>query len=159
MKQLFHCFAQTERGPVQCAWFDAQTRYASVEMSAEEGAHACERQQTDENATTDGVSVCTRTVTADHSVASHASSPECSNVSIETMTSERELSPHMCTVATDDLLRWASDPMLSDTSSEWSWSQQDFFAFAGARWSVLLTGHEWTHLRARAACALRTRET
>ena len=108
---------------------------------------------------TDSVSVCKRTVTADYSLASNASSPKFSNVSIETMTSERELSPHMCTVATDDLLRWASDPMLTDTSSEWSWSQQDFFAFAGARWSVLLTGHEWTHLRARAACALRTRET
>ena len=42
-------------------------------MSAEETAQARERQQTYENATTDGVSVCTRTVTADHSLASHAS--------------------------------------------------------------------------------------
>ena len=124
VKQLFICSAQAERGPVRCAWFDAQTRYASVEMSADEAAHARQRQQTDENATTDGVSVCTRTVTADDSLETHASSPECSSVSIKTLTSERDLSPQICTVATDDLLRWASDPMLSDTSSEWSWSQQ-----------------------------------
>ena len=73
VKQVFNCSAQTGRGPVRCAWFDAQTRYASVEMSAEEAAQARERQQTDENATTDGVLVCTRTVTTDHSLASHAS--------------------------------------------------------------------------------------
>ena len=122
VKQLFICSAQAERGPVRCAWFDAQTRYASVEMTADEAAHARQRQQTDKNATTDGVSVCTRTVTADYSLDTHASSPECSNVSLQTMTSERDLSPQTCTVTTDDLLCWASEPMLSDTTSEWSWS-------------------------------------
>jgi len=123
-KQLFNCSAQAGRGLVRCAWFDAQTRYASVEMSADEAEHARKCQQSDENATTDGVSVCTRAVIADDSLETHASSPERRNVSIETLGSERDLSPQMCTVPTDDLLRWASDPMLADTSSEWSWSQQ-----------------------------------
>ena len=81
---------------------------------------------------TDSVSVCKRTVTADYSLASHASSPKFSNVSIETMTPERVLSPQMCTVATDVLLGWVSDPMLSDTSSEWSWSQQAQCAYDNA---------------------------
>ena len=123
VKQLFDCSAQLKRGPVRCAWFDSQTRYASVEMTAEEAAHARERQQS-ENVTTDSVSVCTRAVTAEQSLQSPMDSPESYSDGTNTPPSLCDLSPQSCTVTTDELLRWATDPMLSDSCSEWSWSRE-----------------------------------
>ena len=123
VKQMFDCLALSECGPVRCAWFDAQTRYASVEMTADEAAHARQRQQS-RNAATDSISVCTRTVTADDCLESQPSSPGSCNMDADSMPSLCDLSPQSCSVTSDELLRWATDPMLSDSRSEWSWSHE-----------------------------------
>ena len=124
VKQLFDCLALSECGPVRCAWFDAQTRYASVEMTAEEAAHARQRQQSDENVATDGVSVCTRTVTADDRSESHSSPSGSCDMDADSMPSLCDPSSQSCSVTTDELLNWATDPMFTDTRSEWSWSHE-----------------------------------
>ena len=39
--QLMRCASSPSRGPLRCAWFDTQSRYASVEMTATEAQRAC----------------------------------------------------------------------------------------------------------------------
>lgn len=132
VKQLFDCAVTTSSsGPIRCAWFDTQSRYASAEMTVCEAKHALARHNAVTNVSpeTPGptVSVCVRNVTDNTETDQNHSMVAASDSDIADTPPPLVSTPPLTSTPSDEMLDRLSFTDPTSSLSPWSPAAQSLY--------------------------------